>query len=963
MKNIVKTYIRALVACAVLAIPTLAYAMPATITSDSTGDVTTWQMENDRMRWTLTFSSGKGISLTELYSKEANTKIAGTASRLFEYSCRLLPLRQEIPATTLSLRSGDATWELLSSSVEDIHLSSALPDSIIGKTLTVTLHREEADVSLCFELYNDGGGMRYQTFIHNLQEDCNLLVEKATVLKLDVTNKSHNLHYTMGSQWQSTRATLTEPATGNKGNGVQKMMLCLYDSGYGWYVAPETNWKTQYGPEKKDDQASPSYNYMLRPFAVSTAWAGGNTDGAKVVTCPESFQLMLRPDETFEFIAVDITTFKGDIVDGKMAVEEHLRRRFRYHHTTTSMMINDWDWFTAGLRTENYFYNTVLPQARKGGYDMLLIDDGWNNAAGNGTSLQQGGTTRDPIVSNTPGIPSMKTFSQHVRQQGLRLGLWYSNSGGGHNRGNDLADPEVISAKKDMIETMIRDYGMSHQAVDLTEYWQNLDQTPYSSPSDNVYRKNVLTRNMMNDIVTEHPEYEIKVTSEVDIFPTQGDRNTELLHLPYNGWLTTTGAGSNLEAIGMNFGHLPLGSIYFGGEPTSRTAELYALLCGRNVKSKTRPDKWAAADLQQMRRLNDWRHNPRVQRLTDGIMRPVYLGEGWDNADASKWKTGEGPYLWMFTDEGRNSAWLIASNGKETAISSERQYPLRWLHPDKKYAIADVTLDDNGTFTYRFKTCTDGSTLNTKGLEVNLLENSSSAKSYWIQEVTDLPMQVIFADDKIASYSQQMQDGKLHIEATGAPNTSGIMMVYGTEKDDAMHIVLDFDNEGRAQVDISEIVNNDVPLPGATGISIRYDLEDYHEGLVKSNSGIAVNSFFNGNPDSEGGYSSVMTMTAVGDYVIYTLPLPVTGTYKMTLNYKTSKSSRGIAEFFIMNADGTETSFAKTDQSTTQTEKMVTLEAGTYPLTEQGKLRIKMKLVGGTGKLIGANYLKVELVR
>lgn len=112
----------------------------------------------------------------------------------------------------------------------------------------------------------------------------------------------------MKSQWESTRGILTEPAVNNKGNDVGKLLLCLYDSGYGWYMAPETNWKTQYGPEVKDDQSSPSYTYMLRPFAVSTAWANAGSDGAKVLTCPESFQLMLRPGEAFEFIAVNITT-------------------------------------------------------------------------------------------------------------------------------------------------------------------------------------------------------------------------------------------------------------------------------------------------------------------------------------------------------------------------------------------------------------------------------------------------------------------------------------------------------------------------------------------------------------------------------------------------------------------------------------------------------------------------------
>lgn len=943
-------------------LPKLAMAMPATITAEGPDDAVTWRMENDRMRWTLSYAPGKGVVLTELWGKEADAKIAGTSSRLFEYVGRLLPQTPDATSTLLTLRSTDAAWTLQSYSVDDIHLSKALSDSVIGRELVISLEREHVGISLHFELYNDGGGMRYQAHIHNLSKDCNLLIERATVLKLDVANRTHNLHYVAKSQWESTRNTLAEPAIGNKGNGVPKLMLCLYDSGYGWYMAPETNWKTQYGPEKKDDQSSPSYNYMQRPFAVSTAWAANNADGAKVMTCPESFQLMLRPDEEFEFVAVNVTAFKGDIVDGKMAVEEHLRRRFRYHHTTTTLMINDWDWFTSGLRTESFFYNTVLPLARKGGYDMLLIDDGWNNSTSNGTGLLQNGTTRDPIVSNTPGIPSMRTFSQRVRQQGLRLGLWYSNSGGGHNRGNDLADPAVIKAKREMIETMIKQYGMSHQAVDLTEYWQNLDETPYSTPSDNVYRKAVMTRNMMNDIVTDHPEYEIKVTSEVDIFPTQGDRQTELLHLPYNGWLTTTGAGTALQAIGMNFGHLPLGSIYTGGEPTSCTAQLYALLGARNVKSKTRPDKWNNADLQQMRRLNDWRHNPRVQALTDGIMRPVFLGEGWNEGDASKWKQGDGPCLWMFTDDSRSTAWLIASNGSQTSTAGASKYPLRWLNADKKYAVADVTLDDNGTFCYAFKTCAQGDMLNSDGLNVNLLENSSSAKAYWIKEVSEAPLQVIFADEKVTAWTEQLTEGQLHIEATGQPNTQGLMMVYGTVENDAMHITLDFDAQGHAQADVKQIVNNDIKGAGATNVVVRYDLEEYHDNLVKSNSAIAVNSFFNGNPDSEGGYSSVMQMTAVGDYVIYNLPLPMPGRYQITLNYKTSKSSRGTAEFLIMNADGTETSFARVDESTTDTEKMITMQAGTYALTEEGRLRIKMKLVGGGGKLIGANYIKIQLV-
>ena len=63
---------------------------------------------------------------------------------------------------------------------------------------------------------------------------------------------------------------------------------------------------------------------------------------------------------------------------------------------------------------------------------------------------------------------------------------------------------------------------------------------------------------------------------------------------------------------------------------------------------------------------------------------------------------------------------------------------------------------------------------------------------------------------------------------------------------------------------------------------------------------------------------------------------------------------------FFLNADGSETSFARVNQSTSSSEKMVTLNAGTYALTEEGRLRVMMQLVGGTGKLIGANYIKLQ---
>lgn len=926
------------------------------VLSDSEG----WTLENDVVRLKLTFQPGNGIALTELYNKVADCALTRSGSLLFTYSGRMLARSGAFPSSSFTFRASDTDWQLSGSEVTDVVLSEALDSIRLGKQLDVVLLRDEMQVRLRFQIFDEGSGIYYQTFLKNLTATHDIIIENSEVIRLDFPNQTHHLHYFEEGAWKSTQGTIEEPATGNRGKGVARCLICLYGEGYGWYLAPETNWKTQYGPEVSGSRESPSYEYMLRPVAVTTAWSSSNRRYVTVKTCPESLQLTLRPDEEFAYIGVNLTAFKGDIVDGKMAVEEHLRRRFRYHHTSTSFMINDWDWFTSGNRTTNYFTRTVFPLAKQAGYDMLLIDDGWNNSTSDGKGLNNEGLSRDPIISNTPGIPNMQTFARQVKNAGLRLGLWYSNSGGNHNAGNDLADPAVLEAKRQKIETMISRYELSHQAVDLTQYWQNLDETDYSMPGDNVYRKLVRNRDMMNGIVSRHPEYEVKVTSEVDVYPTQGDRNTELLHLVDNGWLTITGVDKSIDGLGLHFGHLPLSAVYVGGEPTTRMDLLYAMLSARNIKSKTFPSDWDKEGVKRMGQLNAWRHSPRIRRLTDGMVRPVWWGEGFDSADASLWKTDRGPYIWMYTSEAKDCALVYATLGGRNLLDATTQrYPLRWLDDAKRYAVEDVTLDDTGIFTYAFVGTFSGEELNRQGLPVNMAQNSSPAKAFWIQECSEAPLQVLFADQAISHYSETMlTDGSLHIEAEGKQGEEAVIIVYDKQADDAMRLLAVAGEDGSIVLDVSEIENNDVPYPGANITSLRFEPEDYHDSAEKSNSQITLASFFNGNPDNEGGYSSVATMKAVGDYVTYSFPMPVGGTWNFKLNYKLSKSSRGTARFSIVRADGSEEVLgADIDESTTSTEKMLTADLGNH-VVEAGTLRFRMRLIGG-GKLIGFNYLQL----
>lgn len=946
-------YIRILPLAAALLTYTAALGAEAVISSDISDKSASWVLENEALRFTVRWTADNGIELTEFRNKTAGTEVTGTGNVLFDYQGKYLSNEAGDASRDFHYTASEGGWELVGYDEQTIAMSSSLSGTNVGRKLIVSVSKDDMQANLHFELYNDNGGLRYQAFIKNLSETDNLLIERSDVLSLDIPQTAHNLHYVLNSKWFSTTGNMEEASMTGNANDVAKCFICLNDDGTGWYMAPETNWKTQYGPEEQGKKETPSYYYQLRPFATMTAWAASSPGHVKVLTSPESLQLNLFPGEEFEYIAVNLTAFKGDIIDGKMAVENHFRRRFHFHDTATSMMVNDWEWFRNGYRTEEYLLGTVVPKAVRAGYDMLLIDDGWNNSTSDGKWITEDGLTRDPIESNVPGIPDMADFSAKLRAAGLRLGLWYSNSGGGHNNGNDLADPEVIAAKKTKIETMIDSYGLTHQAVDLTQYWQNLSETAYSHPSDNVYRKNVLTRNMMNEIVDANPSFEIKVTSELDLYPNPGDRMTELLHLPNNGWMTITGNDKPIEAMGIFFGHLPLNAVYLGsgGDPAETTDVIYAALSGRDVKAYTFPDKWSDKGIELTGKINRWRKNPRVTAVASQTVHPVWLGTGCTSADASQWKPQEGPYVWMYMDDSkRENALIFATSGGRSVGQTSADYPLRWLDPDADYIVEDVTLDDTGIFTYAFKGRYKGRELNENGLKIDLSENTSQAKAYWVTAAKGDGRQIIFADENVTECAISEANGKATVEATGTPSASGKVIVYGHGT--TMTCDITFDSEGHGSADITDIHNNDIAYPGKELKTVRIELEDYNQSVSKSNEGIKMNRFDNGNPDSEHGYSSVAIMTTIGDYVTYRLPSLIPAEYKVTLNYKLSTANRGKAQFYI---NGTAIG-DPVDESTTGNERMVTVDLGTYKVTNSEPIELKMELVGG-GMYIGANYI------
>ncbi|MFJ7078916.1 hypothetical protein [Streptomyces sp. NPDC098781] len=670
-----------------------------------------WTFANDSLTATVTFEGG-GIALTRLFNKRARRDYLGAASLLFAH---------ELDGGAV-VRADDGQWRLGATSRELITVRTRERSWRVGERVRIPLRRttpRPLTVTLVFEIYDGDAGLRYFTLVRNEDRTRELTLTRSTVIDLSLPDEPHTLHYVPNMKWFSTRGSLsTEPV----GRSWPKKALTVYDSGDGWSMSPELNWKTQRG------NGNYPTDYMLPPFAAINAWH--EQDTVSVDTRPESLQLTLFPGEEFEYLAVNLTVFKGDVVDGKTADELHFRKRFKYHHTTTLFHQNDWD-YRGGPGRElppDYYYDVVIPQTKRAGLDMVMLDDHWN-------------TTRDTITpseSMNKAITSLERLSRTLKDNGLGFGLWFSLTGDGHLKGRDLADPAQLAHKRSQIKTLLNDYGVTQHMIDLTEYWQNERTTTYSHAGDNVYRKAVLTRAMLNDLVTENPQYLPKLTSELDIAPTQGDRNNGLLHIAYNGWNTSnggiTGEDLSLRTALTAFGHLPMASTYMnGGKMTGRMEDYYSYMAVRAVKFPQDPGdaaKWPDAAVKLMGIFNAWRRRPEITVLTDGQFLPVYLGQGWDTTN---WDSSKGPYVWMWADGARRKALLIATAAGTAQTTVDAK--VRWLKDHKRYAVTDITIDDDGTQAHVSKGEFTGSRLRTEGLPIDLSENTSKGKAFWLEVI------------------------------------------------------------------------------------------------------------------------------------------------------------------------------------------------------------------------------------
>lgn len=909
----------------------------------------TWTLENDVLRTKIAFTDAGSIKLTSFYNKSAGREYlpqieADNHSTLFHYNYRLLEAGQtgkEAVASTSSLDANDNGFVLGTPTERDITMTETDGHtSKVGKRLEIPVTKNGITLTLSFELYDGRAGLKYQAYITNNSADKRLQITSSDVIKLDFPDEARNLHYVYLSKWSSTTGGVDKTDTKKESEDI-KVIINRYQTGDGFYVEPEVNSKTEIfkrDPGTLDTGAA----YMARSFAGISAFKG---DMVKVATNPEAMQLVLFPGEQFEYIAVNLTAFKGDIVDGKMAAEEHLRARFKYNHTSTILNTNDWQWGT-DKRNEAYYKEVAVPKIKEAGFDMVMFDDGWNNADDNGTS-------RDGVAPLPSYTDNMNRLADYYKSHGLMLGMWYSMTGGYHNRGNDLADPAVIAAKKDKILSMIDNYHLSHQMVDLTEFWPNLAVTSYSHPTDNVYRKNVLTNHVLNEVVDEHPDYKVKYTTEVDIWPTQGDRTNELLHVVDNGWTTSTteyGESLDIPIFAGLFGHMPLNSVYFniGDMSNGNMSTYYKYMFARNIKHGNAPDTWSQKNIDLMAKFNAWRNSSRIQTLTDSIIRPVYNGAGWDSNVASNWNQDGGPYVMMHVSQNKDQALMIATGGGKAGASTV-DVNLRWLDPSKTYLIEDITLDDTSIFTYRFKGLLAGEQL--KNFMVDLNDNSSKGKAYWIQEYLGANYQILYADEKLDSTQLTMNGNHITISASGKAQGTGKVIVYGKNENAVMiaDVKLDANGAGMLTIDEFEAAEDVIipKLPAATSY-VAADLFTAGKTSVSGGTQAKVNSGSTPNASAQGGVNFTSTLSTAGSYIEYKINVAKAGVYNVQAAAKVS-TSRGIGQWYVEGAKAG----AVWDQK--ENEKIKFHDLGAISFESPGEKTFRFEFQGGANKTINTD--------
>jgi hypothetical protein len=87
----------------------------------------------------------------------------------------------------------------------------------------------------------------------------------------------------------------------------------------------------------------------------------------------------------------------------------------------------------------------------------------------------------------------------------------------------------------------------------------------------------------------------------------------------------------------------------------------------------------------------------------------------------------------MWADARRRTALLIATAAgtPQTTVDAK----VRWLKDRTTYAVTDITIDDDGSQAHTAKGEFTGGRLRTEGLPIDLSENTSKGKAFWLEAV------------------------------------------------------------------------------------------------------------------------------------------------------------------------------------------------------------------------------------
>lgn len=771
-----KNWVQALLAMAVLAGTVAASSAQTANTAASatiTKQKTTWTLQNDALRSVIVFSNGS-VEMTSFYNKLADQEyLTGSGERhLFQYT---------YDGTNLVANAGG--WSLEASAIKDIRVYG----QIWGKQLAVEIsrkHPENVSIKLVFEIYNGSAGLKYSTFIKNNDGAHEKQISASDIIALNFPNEPHMLYYVpQGITWTNTTGSL---AAGKEN------CLARYETGDGWVISPENNHATSLVPGGfKGDPDN--------PFLFIDVWNG--TPTVKVYSNPKAVQLVLFPKEEVEYFSVNLEVFQGDLWDGRKAVAQHLRQRFKYKDPSRIIGVNDWFYSDRGTsRPESYLRSTVVPALQQMGVDTLQMDALWS-------------TTRDTVIPNAETFTTnLPAFADWVNSQGLNIGYWISLSGARWAQGRDLADPATIRLrKKQMEEVVIPWYHIKWQQIDSGQLFKTDIVTPYSHPSDSVYRKFLAFKEYCNYISHKYPDILIRETCEFENLFKGGSASLMAINdntVAGNFWGSNGGMqGRPMFARDLfsYFGLFPaegslgyVGPLQFDGS----VGQMYQWLTARDIGLYTDPGLFSPEDIALVRKFTDWMHNPRMKALLNELALPTASNGTFDRLLA--------PYLWMFVDEAKDKALLIGTTTK--AAPPTLRGDLRWLDSRKTYLLEDISLHNDGVVRYAFKGKKSGAELKSPGFEVNFGASRSLAKAFWIQELTTTHPQVLYADDKIISYTEHWDGTSLVVSVTGTANTTGTVVVYKDSAADTevKQVAIDASGRGTVTCDSSSVT---APLP------------------------------------------------------------------------------------------------------------------------------------------------------